>query len=357
MRDVLSATLEFDLSDEEALLKASVDRFCADLAGRSSDPRRAWSEAAELGLAAILVPEEAGGLGGGVETMSLLFEAIGRSLVDLPALPTAVVAATILSAASDAAGAELDALVAGERVLALAALEAQGRYNASDVRTKAAPGSDGAVVLTGAKIAVIDAPHADRFIVSAEGPEGPCLALVAADAPGLGLRAWSTLDGRAAGDLALEGVTGVKLLAGTTAEEVLNLALDRARLMHAAEILGLMEAAIQMTEEHLKTRQQFRQPLSAFQTLTHRMADMFVAAENARSMVLRGLSHLDHEFPLSRGGRVCNDGRCPRCRGVGHLAGDPASRRHRHGAGERRRRLLQAFSRHRPHVRRPPLPP
>ena len=281
-------TLEFDLSDEETLLKGSVDRFCADLAERRAEPRAAWTQAAELGLAALLVPEDAGGLGGTPETMSLLFEAIGRTRADLPALSAAVLGATALAAAP-AAGDALEALATGETIVALAALEAHARYDVLDVRTTG--GADGSG-LTGCKIAVLDAPTADLFVISAATPEGFALVLVPADAPGLQVRPWTTLDGRAAADLSLENVSGTLLLTGEAAAESLNLALDRARLMQAAEILGLMETGIALTDEYLKTRKQFGKPLSSFQTLTHRMADMFVAAENARSMVYRGLSRV-----------------------------------------------------------------
>lgn len=291
--------MDFSLSDEQAMLKDSVTRFVGDTHGfekarahaASADgfSRANWSSFADLGWLMLMIPEDQGGIGGGLEDAAILMEGFGRGLVAAPYVSTAVVAAGLLARA---AGAEklLARVAAGEALVALATEEARSRYDLSRVETMARA-TDSGFALRGTKIVVPDGAGADHFIVSAQLSGKIALFLVAADAPGLEVRRYRTIDGRRACDLALADTPATLLIAD--AAEALAQAVDAASLLLAAEAIGCMEAAIELTADYLKTRQQFGRPLSKFQVLTHRVADMFVKLENARSMLLRGLAAAD----------------------------------------------------------------
>ncbi|MDO9488793.1 MAG: acyl-CoA dehydrogenase family protein, partial [Sphingomonadaceae bacterium] len=288
--------MDFSLSDEQAMLKDSVTRFVGDLHGSdrarvhaaSGDgfSRADWASFADLGWLMLMIPEAQGGIGGRLEDAAILMEGFGRGLVAAPYVSTAVVAAGLIARDRGADGL-LAQIAGGEALVALATEEARSRYDLLHVETEALV-ADGGFVLRGAKIVVPDGASADHFIVSARLSKSIALFLVASDAPGLEVRRYRTIDGRRACDLAFADVSATLLL--HDAADALSQAVDAASLLLAAEAIGGMAAAIEMTADYLKTRQQFGRSLSKFQVLTHRVADMFVKLENARSMLLRGLS-------------------------------------------------------------------
>lgn len=291
--------MDFTLSDEQAMLKDSVDRFVADAhpfekaklhAARTEGfSRDDWASFAELGWLMLMIPEAQGGIGGRIEDAAILMEGFGRGLVAAPFVSTAVVAADLLARAGSANDL-LARVAAGEALVALATEEGRSRYDLTRVETEARAVADG-FRLDGAKIAVPDGASADHYLVSARFDGEVGLFLVAGDAVGLDVRRYRTIDSRRACDLSLADVPASLLIreAGTALEE----AVDRASLLLAAEAIGCMEAAIALTADYLKMRQQFGRTLSKFQVLTHRVADMYVKLENSRSMLLRGLSMAD----------------------------------------------------------------
>ncbi|MGF7162390.1 alkylation response protein AidB-like acyl-CoA dehydrogenase [Rhodoligotrophos appendicifer] len=299
--------MEFALTDEQILLRDSVRRFVSEehefsvalAAARSEDgfSRAHWQIFAELGWLALLISEEGGGLGGRLEDAAIIAEALGRGLVSAPFLSTAVLCAGIVDAAHDfaARSSVLEKIVAGELLVALASEEQQSRYELASVTARAKAHSDG-FVLSGRKIMVIDGASADAFIVSVQMDEGIGLFFVTADAPDLDIRRYRTIDGRKAADLGLDGVrlaADALIASPEHGLDLLERMRDRASLVMAAEALGVMEGALDLTAEHLRTRHQFGRALGTFQSLSHRLADMFVAHENARSMVFRGLAFSD----------------------------------------------------------------
>jgi alkylation response protein AidB-like acyl-CoA dehydrogenase len=150
----------------------------------------------------------------------------------------------------------------------------------------------------GWKSCVLDAPRADRLIVSAqlEGEGDLALFLVDADAAGLQMNAYPLIDGTRAADVGLEGVQvpfSCKLAEGAAVGELLQEALDRATLARVAMALGAMESVLQMTAEYMKSRVQFGQPIGRFQALQHRLAEMFVEVQETRSILYCGLAHVD----------------------------------------------------------------
>ncbi len=279
--------MNFDLSEDQAMVKAAVERFVADIYGGDLAARRAgrataagfspdaWARLADMGVLGVGTAH--GGLSGGAAEVMVAMEALGRGLVAEPVLEAAIIPGFLLSAANSAA---LAGVLDGSRVVALAHAERAARHDLMHVETQAIA-SVGGVVIDGAKIAVLAGGTADSFIVSARGDDGIGLYLVSADAAELERRNYRLADGSVAAELVLRGVTGQRLNA--------NLAdvIPMARLAAAAEMLGLMGLLLDQTLAYLKTRQQFGQPLGAFQVIQHRMTDAYVLVEQARSQVLR----------------------------------------------------------------------
>jgi len=299
--------MDFDLTDEQNLLKDSVSRWASDRYGsleRIEAARRkplgfdeaAWTELAELGLLGLPFAEEDGGFGGGpVETM-IAVEALGRHLAPEPYLASVVLGGTALRLAGSAAqkAALIPGLVEGRHRLAFAHGERQARYDRFDVATTARREGDG-FVLDGAKCVVLNADAAHTLVVSARtaggrrDADGISLFLVPADAPGLTVTAYPTQDGGRAADLTLAGVTlpSDALLGQADAGlPVIERVLDGGIAAVSAEAVGVMEALHTRTVDYLKTRKQFGTAIGGFQVLQHRAVDMFVALEQARSMAL-----------------------------------------------------------------------
>lgn len=298
--------MDFDVSDEQRLLKDSVERLMADRYGfekraeyrRSPDgfSRELWAQYAELGLLGLPFAEADGGFGGGpVETM-IVMEAFGRALALEPYLATVVLGGGFLRhGASPEQRAELvPAIASGELRLAFAQLERQSRWDLHDVATTAKRDGSG-YVLEGAKGVVIHGDSADRLIVTARtgggrrDRRGIGLFLVDANASGVSRRGYPTQDGQRAAEIALDNVrVGPEGVLGDPEDAlpVVERVVDEAIAALCAEAVGAMEAMHVETVEYLKTRRQFGVPIGSFQALQHRAVDMFVALEQARSMSL-----------------------------------------------------------------------
>ena len=304
--------MEFALSEEQSLLRDSVRRFVADAHGleraralaetEAGFSRDHWASFAELGWLALMVPEADGGLGGSPEDAAIVMEELGRGLVAAPYLSTAVLGARLIAESELGRKAELlEQLIAGGLLIALACEESQARYDPARIKTTARRDPSGGYLISGRKIMVLDGASADAFVVSArlvhgDGSSGIGLFWLPADMPGLEIRRYRTIDGRRAADLGFDQLRlpGDAALADSTRSlALLAEALDQARLMLAAEAIGGMQAAIDLTAEYLRTRSQFGRTLSTFQVLTHRLSDMFVKLENSRSMLFRGLAMLN----------------------------------------------------------------
>jgi alkylation response protein AidB-like acyl-CoA dehydrogenase len=271
--------MDFTLSPEQLLIKDSVARFAqGDHAGGDH-----WSTFAELGWLALGAPEEVGGFGGPLETL-LVMEQFGRGLVTSPYVAQAVFAGTILRAAERVD--LLEPSVEGKRRYAVAYEEPHARYDPSRVNTTASHDGD-AVTITGTKVRVLDAGSADTLIVSARGDDGITLFAVPADAAGVTRTPYASEDGSDVADVRFEGVRvdgGAAIGAPGDGLALLELGLDHATAALCAEALGLMSVMLEATVEYTKQRQQFGVPISSFQALQHRMAEMFIELELARSM-------------------------------------------------------------------------
>ena len=316
--------MDFTLTDEQRQLQDTVRRYLAReytfeqrrkrLAADARPSREAWSQLAELGVLGIGIREDDGGLGGDAFDTMIVMEALGRALVVEPYLSTVVLGGGILSeAGSDAQRAAwLPAIVAGEKLLALAHGEANARYDTAFVETRAAKRGSG-WTLDGKKSVVLDGDSADALIVSARSGGAPAdrgglaLFLVDPKARGVTVRGYPTQDARRAAEVSLAGVAvndEARLGAAGEALPAIERALDRANAALCAEAIGIIDAMNEATLEYLKTRKQFGQPIGRFQALQHRMVDMTIKAVEARSMAILAASAMSAADAGERARRV-----------------------------------------------------
>ena len=295
--------MDFDLSDDQRLLKDSVDRLLADRYGFEArngfrrEPegwsRAVWAQFAELGLLGLPFAEEHGGFGGGPVETAIVMEAFGRALVVEPYFACVVLAGAVLRQAATAEMlAELvPQIAAGEKLLAYAGQERQARWSVNDVQTRATEGGGGWRV-TGEKTLVLHGDTADAFVVTArtEGEHrdrhGIGLFLLEADAGGVTRRGYPAQDGTRAAEVSFADAPA--RLLRLDALERLEAALDEAVAALCSEAVGTMDAMHAMTVDYLKTRKQFGRPIGDNQALQHRAVDMLVSLEQARSMAMFG---------------------------------------------------------------------
>ncbi|MEQ8347983.1 MAG: acyl-CoA dehydrogenase family protein [Sneathiellaceae bacterium] len=307
--------MDFSLSDEQKLLSDSVQRFVRERyefetwrsLAKSDDgfSRENWAQMAELGWFGISFPEEVGGLGGSPVDTMIMVEEMGKGNVLEPFVSSVVLCGTLVAkAGSDAQKEDLLAkIIDGSAIVALAHAEAQARYNLADVMTEA-KADGGGFTITGRKIVVFDAPAADRIIVLARTAggqrdrDGLSLFLVDRDAAGVERRDYRTIDNRRASEIAFNGCkVGADALLGPKdgAWPFLEAATDHAIAALCSEACGAMQKLQQTTVEYSKTRKQFGVPIGSFQVLQHRMVDMMIHAEEAKSLAMLATLKLDAE--------------------------------------------------------------
>lgn len=262
--------------------------------------RAAWKTMAGLGWLGILVPERYGGLGLGLKEMAIVAQGLARTLAPEPLTACAVLATGVLAHSENDAlkERELPRLAAGEALAALAWQEEPGGMDA-EPRVEAAA-FEGGYRLRGTKRFVAGAAQADAFVVSAreQGGDGLGLYWVPRDTAGTALALETLADGRASGILTLTDalVPRAHLLArGDAARAALGCALDHARAMAAAELLGVMDRSLEMTLDYLRTRVQFGKPIGSFQALQHRAVDLHVQKEIAAAVLEEALGELDRD--------------------------------------------------------------
>ena len=296
--------MDFDLSEEQRLLKESVDGLLGDaydfdsrkkyMKEKGGWSKAIWSKFAEQGLLGLPFPEDDGGFGAGaVETM-IVMEALGKALVLEPYLATVVIGGGFLRHGGSAAqkAAHIPGIIEGAKTFAFAQLEKNSRYDLQDVATSAKK-KGGAYVIDGEKFVVLNGEAADTLIVTARTTGGQRDAagvgvfLVPGNAKGVAKKGYPTQDSLHAADITFTGVeVGADAVIGDPddALALIERVVDEARTAMCAEAVGLMDETLKETVEYLKTRKQFGVPIGSFQTLQHRAADMFVAVEQARSM-------------------------------------------------------------------------
>ncbi|HYZ41329.1 MAG TPA: pimeloyl-CoA dehydrogenase small subunit [Stellaceae bacterium] len=312
--------MDFDLSEEQRLLKESVDGLLSDaydfdarkkyMAEKGGWSKAIWSRLAEQGLLGLPFAEQDGGFGAGaVETM-IVMEALGKALVVEPYLATVVIAGGFLrhGGSAEQKAAHIGGIIDGSKSFALAQLEKNSRYDLNDVATSAKK-KGSSWVIDGEKFVVINGENADTLVVTARTKGGQRdrggigVFLVPANAKGIAKKGYPTQDGLHAADITFTGVEVGADAAIGDAENALPLierVVDEARTAMCAEAVGAMDESLKATIEYLKTRKQFGVPIGSFQTLQHRAADMFVAVEQARSMSMFATMAADFEDAKER---------------------------------------------------------
>jgi pimeloyl-CoA dehydrogenase small subunit len=295
--------MDFDLNDDQRMLKDSVDRVIADkygfdqrrgfIAAPEGWSRAMWSQFAELGLLGLPFSEEQGGFGGGpVETM-IVAESFGRALVVEPYFATVVLGGGLIRRAADPAlQAELlPRIASGDLQLAFAHLERQSRYELNNVTTLARA-EGGRFRLEGEKGVVLHGDTADKLLVTARTSgntrdrDGIGLFLVDVKSEGVSVRGYATQDGLRAAEISLAGAYGIALGEPGGALPAVERVVDEAIAYLTAEAVGVMEAMHSSTVDYMKQRKQFGRAIGEFQALQHRAVDMYVLLEQARSMAL-----------------------------------------------------------------------
>jgi alkylation response protein AidB-like acyl-CoA dehydrogenase len=338
--------MDFDLTEDQRLLKDSVDRLVLDQYGFEQRKKylrepagyssAMWDQITELGLLGLPFDETLGGFGGGAMETAIVMEAFGRALVLEPYFATVILGGGLLRRlASDSLIGSLAPRIAGGKLkLAFAHVERHSRYDLGDVTTTAR--RDGtAYILDGAKSVVIHGDSADRILLTARiagarrARDGVGLFLVDPATPGVTRRGYPTQDGQRAAEVTLSGVriTHEGLLSDNALPAIEHV-VDEAIAALCAEAVGAMQAMHDLTLEYLKTRKQFGRAIGSFQVLQHRSVDMLVALEQARSMAMFAAVMASEESPNR-----------PLCSAY-RPGGNTITWRHWHDHGIRRRSLL-----------------
>ncbi|MGI4778365.1 MAG: acyl-CoA dehydrogenase [Janthinobacterium lividum] len=256
--------------------------------------RPVWRQLAEAGWTAIRVPEALGGLGLGLRHAAAVVQEIGRALLPEPFVGAGIQSIAVLCALPDSNLRDrlLEGAIAGELVIGLAWQERAGDLDAATPSVRLAVDEAGSHRLVGIKTWVVPGHGADGWLVTSLGADGPALHWLPADTPGLRCEAVRRIDGSTMASLVLEDVAVApahRLASGDTVQRAVAQANDIARLMQAAELLGIARHAFDTTLDYLKTRQQFGRPIGANQALQHRMVDALLQLELAQSGLAEAL--------------------------------------------------------------------
>jgi len=304
--------MDLVLNSDQTMMRDAARKFVTtDLTFEARRKRVAeggdrWADLAEMGWLMLPVPEDAGGIGGSLEDMALIAEELGRGIALEPFVTGAVLPARLLAVGGGALRQSLLAkLASGEQRFSAALFESKHRYSLQKLDT-AAKSDGGGYVLTGRKIIVPGG--ADWLIVAARLSDDPRPALLLVDVKSAGVtqRDYRTIDGVSVADFVFENVrlpSDALLAKPEDAAAALDRALDETIVLICADAVGCMDRAIELTAEYLRIRKQFGQTLASFQALQHGVANLFMEANDARSMVYRAIA-------------ACNDDTADRARAV-----------------------------------------
>jgi alkylation response protein AidB-like acyl-CoA dehydrogenase len=316
--------MDFTPTETQTMLHDAVAAFLNDRHGFAArqERRRAgvfhdpvfWGEVAALGLLGIEIDEEHGGSGGGFEEMAVVLELLGAALVVEPFIPSVVVAAGLIGELGTTAQKRtwLAGIANGSLIAALAHGERAARHAVGFVATQATPRGDG-WRLDGAKAVTWGADVADLLLVSARTSGAPgdrdgiALFALPHNTPGLTIGAYRLYDGSGAADLVLDGVlvdADARLGGKASVLPAIEHAYDRGAAAVAVEAIGAMQRLRDVTLDYLKTRRQFGRPLGDFQVLQHRMVDLHMAVEIARSMALSAVVAIVGEVGTARAAKI-----------------------------------------------------
>ena len=307
--------MDFDFSDDQEMLRDSVRKWVAKaysferrrgIVKQGGYSKESWKDLADLGLLGLQVPEAQGGLGLGPVDAMVVMEELGRGIVLEPYAAVALVATHLLGA-GHAPSAELwlQGIAEGKELVVLAHQERAARYRLAHVEATA-KNVGGTWQLTGLKSVVPAGAHAGAFIVPArvsgalDDPAGIALFLVSKGEKGVSVRGYPTQDGACAADLTLTDADAIELLAAGPAFAALEQAIDIGIAALCAEAVGAMDKLVAITVEYMNVRKQFGVAIATFQALRHRMADVKMQLELARSMSFFATLKLNEAAPARR---------------------------------------------------------
>jgi alkylation response protein AidB-like acyl-CoA dehydrogenase len=292
--------MDIQFTEEQEMLRSSVQRLLRDqydfdarrkiLASEDGFSRKHWAGFAELGLLAAPFSEDVGGLGGGQLSTMIIMQEFGRHLVVEPFVETVVLAGGLIEqvGSDEQKRGFIPDIIAGTKIWALGWTERDSRYDLASVATTARrDGED--YLLSGEKTAVIAAPWADHLIVCARTSghrrDRGGVSLFVVDRRAANLQSFKTIDGRRAAEVSLSNVRGELL--GKEGEGVAALESCRDHAIGAlcAEAAGAIGELNSATLDYSKTRKQFGTTIGSFQVLQHRMVDMFIAQQEALSLM------------------------------------------------------------------------
>ena len=296
--------MNLDYNDEQNMLREQIQKFCEseydfykreEIVKSSNDfDENVWNLFAEQGWLSMPFSEQSGGLGFGPIELSILFEEFGKALVIEPYLSTVVLSGTLLDKSTFSEKNDLiEKICTGSIHISLAYAEVDNGYDYLNPSTTL----DSKFVLNGTKTLVLNGSNAEKIIVTCTNDDTLNIVLLDANTPGVSINSFSTVDGQSCSEISFENVKLDKsniISTGNDADNLLKETINLATLCICAEAVGCMESCYHKTLEYTKGREQFGQPISGFQVLQHRMVDMFIESELAKSLLIKAMLEVNN---------------------------------------------------------------
>tara|TARA_X000000368_G_scaffold414688_1_gene404990 strand:- start:5326 stop:6420 length:1095 start_codon:yes stop_codon:yes gene_type:complete len=289
--------MNLNYNEEQIMLREQIQKFCdseydfyrrEEIVKSSNDfDPNVWKLFSEQGWLSMPISESAGGLGFGPIELSILFEEFGKALVIEPYLSTVILSGTLLDQSTYAKKNELiEKICAGEMHISLAYAEANKSYDYLNTNTTL----DSKYILNGTKTLVLNGANAEKIICTCNTDGEFKVILVDANLDGVSINSFPTVDGQSCAEVSFENVKlddNCIIASGNAAEDLVKKTINLATLCICAEAVGCMESCYSKTLQYTKEREQFGQPISSFQVLQHRMVDMFIEADLAKSLLIK----------------------------------------------------------------------
>ena len=296
--------MNLDYNDEQNMLREQIQKFCEseydfykreEIVKSSNDfDENVWNLFAEQGWLSMPFSEQSGGLGFGPIELSILFEEFGKALVIEPYLSTVVLSGTLLDKSTFSEKNDLiEKICTGSIHISLAYAEVDNGYDYLNPSTTL----DSKFVLNGTKTLVLNGSNAEKIIVTCTNDDTLNIVVLDANTSGVSINSFSTVDGQSCSEISFENVQLDKsniIATGNDAENLLKETINLATLCICAEAVGCMESCYHKTLEYTKGREQFGQPISGFQVLQHRMVDMFIESELAKSLLIKAMLEVNN---------------------------------------------------------------
>ena len=296
--------MNLDYNDEQNMLREQIQKFCEseydfykreEIVKSSNDfDENVWNLFAEQGWLSMPFSEQSGGLGFGPIELSILFEEFGKALVIEPYLSTVVLSGTLLDKSTFSEKNDLiEKICTGSIHISLAYAEVDNGYDYLNPSTTL----DSKFVLNGTKTLVLNGSNAEKIIVTCTNDDTLNTVVLDANTSGVSINSFSTVDGQSCSEISFENVKLDKsniIASGNDAENLLKETINLATLCICAEAVGCMESCYHKTLEYTKGREQFGQPISGFQVLQHRMVDMFIESELAKSLLIKAMLEVNN---------------------------------------------------------------